>query len=100
MTFSPDRAAFAYVGAFVEEMSRSGVRHVCVAPGSRSTPLALTIARHPTLRTWVHLDERVAAFFALGMARALGAPVALKTDTLRHAPVGDSLMPSSQRQHA
>ena len=77
MTFSPDRAAFAYVGAFVEEMSRSGVRHVCVAPGSRSTPLALTIARHPALRTWVHLDERVAAFFALGMARALGAPVAL-----------------------
>jgi len=77
VTFSPDRAAFAYVGAFVEEMSRSGVRHVCVAPGSRSTPLALTIARHPALRTWVHLDERVAAFFALGMARALGAPVAL-----------------------
>src|SRR5205814_8590399 len=34
------------------------------------------------------------------LAMWLGAPVALKTDTLRHAPVGDSLMPSSQRQHA
>ena len=36
----------------------------------------------------------------LAFAMWLGAPVALKTDTLRHAPVGDHLMPSAQRQHA
>lgn len=77
MTSTPDRAAYAYIGAFVEELARAGVRHVCVAPGSRSTPLALTIARHPLLRTWMHLDERSAGFFALGMARGLGEPVAL-----------------------
>jgi 2-succinyl-5-enolpyruvyl-6-hydroxy-3-cyclohexene-1-carboxylate synthase len=68
---------FAYVSAFVDELSRAGVRNVCIAPGSRSTPLALTIAQHPDLRCWMHLDERSASFFALGMARALSEPVAL-----------------------
>jgi 2-succinyl-5-enolpyruvyl-6-hydroxy-3-cyclohexene-1-carboxylate synthase len=77
LTSAPDRAAFAYVGAFVDELVRSGLRHVCIAPGSRSTPLAIMLAEHPRLRSWVHIDERSAAFFALGMARVLGAPVAL-----------------------
>lgn len=77
MTISADRAAHAYVGAFVEELARAGVRHVCIAPGSRSTPLAAMIAAHPGLRTWMHLDERSAAFFALGMARCSGEPVGL-----------------------
>jgi len=77
VTTSPDRAAFAYIGAFVDELARARVRHVCVAPGSRSTPLALTIASHPALHTWMHVDERSAGFFALGLARALGEPVVL-----------------------
>lgn len=77
MSGSPAESAHAYVGAFVDELARAGVRHACVAPGSRSTPLALTLAVHPDVRVWVHLDERSAAFFALGMARAIGAPVAL-----------------------
>jgi 2-succinyl-5-enolpyruvyl-6-hydroxy-3-cyclohexene-1-carboxylate synthase len=72
-----DRAAHAYVGAFVDELARAGVRHVCIAPGSRSAPLAPLVAGHPALRVWMHLDERSAGFFALGMARVLGEPVAL-----------------------
>jgi 2-succinyl-5-enolpyruvyl-6-hydroxy-3-cyclohexene-1-carboxylate synthase len=77
VTAPPDQAAAAYLGAFVDELARAGVRHVCVAPGSRSTPLALLIAREPRLRIWMHLDERSAAFFALGMARVLQEPVAV-----------------------
>jgi 2-succinyl-5-enolpyruvyl-6-hydroxy-3-cyclohexene-1-carboxylate synthase len=65
------------VGAFVDQLAHAGVRHVCVCPGSRSTPLALLLAQHPSLRVWMHLDERSAGFFGLGLARALGQPVAL-----------------------
>lgn len=66
-----------FVGAFVDELSRSGVSHVCLCPGSRSTPLALLLRKHPAIKVWTHLDERSAAFFALGMAKALREPVAI-----------------------
>lgn len=65
------------VGAFVEELVRAGVRDFCLAPGSRSTPLAIAVARQAGARPWMHLDERSAAFFALGLAKASRTPVAL-----------------------
>ena len=47
---STQQAAYAYVGAFVDELTRGGVRHVCICPGSRSTPLAMLCAHHPGIR--------------------------------------------------
>ncbi|HWC29104.1 MAG TPA: 2-succinyl-5-enolpyruvyl-6-hydroxy-3-cyclohexene-1-carboxylic-acid synthase, partial [Dehalococcoidia bacterium] len=66
-----------YCGTFVDELVAAGVENVCLCPGSRSTPLALTFARHPGIKLWMHLDERSCAYFALGMAKASGKPVAI-----------------------
>jgi 2-succinyl-5-enolpyruvyl-6-hydroxy-3-cyclohexene-1-carboxylate synthase len=68
---------YRYIGAFVDELARAGLRHVCFAPGSRSTPLAVMLAEHPDITLWTHLDERSASFFALGMAKASREPVGL-----------------------
>ncbi|MCL6592758.1 MAG: 2-succinyl-5-enolpyruvyl-6-hydroxy-3-cyclohexene-1-carboxylic-acid synthase [Alicyclobacillus sp.] len=63
--------------AFVGELSRAGVKDVCLSPGSRNTPLAAACARHPELRVWTLLDERAAGYFALGLAKAQRQPVLL-----------------------
>lgn len=68
---------YAYLGAFVDELARAGVRHVIICPGSRSTPLALSFAQQPAIHPWVLLDERSAGFFALGLAKVTRTPVAL-----------------------
>jgi 2-succinyl-5-enolpyruvyl-6-hydroxy-3-cyclohexene-1-carboxylate synthase len=75
--FSLTNPLYAYVGAFVDELQRAGVHHAVVCPGSRSTPLAITLASQPAIHVWMHVDERSAAFFALGMAKRLAQPVAL-----------------------
>src|SRR5690349_24941208 len=68
-----------YLGlrAFVDELVRCGVREACTSPGSRSTPLVLSLAREPRLRATSHVDERAGAFFALGLAKASGRPAVL-----------------------
>ena len=68
---------YAYTGAFVDELQRAGVRNVVICPGSRSTPLAIAFAAQPAIRTWIHVDERSAAYFGLGMAKQSHQPVAL-----------------------
>lgn len=71
---SRDAALFA--SAFLDELYACGVRDVVVSPGSRSTPLAM-VAWASEMRLFVDVDERGAAFFALGLAKASGRPVCL-----------------------
>ncbi len=66
-----------WCGVLVETLFRRGVRHAVIAPGSRSAPLAFAFARHPKIESVPVLDERSAAFFALGLARQHLRPVAL-----------------------
>jgi 2-succinyl-5-enolpyruvyl-6-hydroxy-3-cyclohexene-1-carboxylate synthase len=63
--------------AFADELARCGLEHACTSPGSRNTPLILALVREPQIRTWSHIDERCAGFFALGAAKASGRPVAI-----------------------
>src|SRR5256885_10594373 len=67
----------AFAATLVDELARSGLREVCIAPGSRSAPLAMAFARNPDVRVWMHVDERCAGFFGLGLAKTAGRPVAV-----------------------
>ncbi|MFL6559091.1 MAG: 2-succinyl-5-enolpyruvyl-6-hydroxy-3-cyclohexene-1-carboxylic-acid synthase, partial [Bacillus sp. (in: firmicutes)] len=67
----------AYIAAIVSELIFTGVTDVVVSPGSRSTPMAMIMAEHPDLKVHIHVDERSAAFFALGIAKSLNKPVAI-----------------------
>jgi len=70
-------ANLAFARALVAELHACGVVEAVVCPGSRSTPLALAVALQDGLAHRVHLDERNAAFHALGHAKASGQPVIL-----------------------
>ncbi|WP_227354796.1 2-succinyl-5-enolpyruvyl-6-hydroxy-3-cyclohexene-1-carboxylic-acid synthase [Haladaptatus salinisoli] len=59
---------------FVDELAAGGVDAVCLAPGSRSTPLTVAFAAHDDVEVFSYLDERSAAFFALGRAKRTGTP--------------------------
>jgi len=63
--------------AFCDELGRCGMEHACTAPGSRSTPIVLSLVRDQRIRCWSHIDERCAGFFALGAAKRSGRPVAV-----------------------
>ncbi|NEK87114.1 2-succinyl-5-enolpyruvyl-6-hydroxy-3-cyclohexene-1-carboxylic-acid synthase [Blastococcus saxobsidens] len=72
----------AFARVLVDELVRGGVTDAVLAPGSRSAPVALALAaaeRDGRLRLFVRIDERTAAFLALGLAKASGRPVPVLT---------------------
>ena len=74
---TPTTDTYTLLRAFVDELARCGMRAACTSPGSRSAPLVLTLARERRLGCFSHVDERCAGFFALGLAKASGLPVAV-----------------------
>ncbi|MFZ6030202.1 MAG: 2-succinyl-5-enolpyruvyl-6-hydroxy-3-cyclohexene-1-carboxylic-acid synthase [Chloroflexota bacterium] len=70
-------AALLWAQVLVDELARGGLRRVVIAPGSRSTPLTLAFTAHEKMHCTLQLDERSAAFFALGLTLAGGEPAAL-----------------------
>ncbi len=73
---APNRTTL-WGGVIADELAAAGVSGAVLAPGSRSTPLTVAIAEHDGIETFSVLDERSAAFFALGRARRTGDPTAV-----------------------
>ncbi len=65
------------ISAFVNECVKHGMRHIVCSPGSRNAPLVIAFDEHPEVETFVIHDERCAAFYAMGMAQQLNAPVGI-----------------------
>ena len=73
----PQNLNFYWSTRFVCTLYRFGVQRVVLSPGSRSTPLTLAFAAHPGFDKTIAIDERSAAFTALGMSKADHAPTCL-----------------------
>jgi 2-succinyl-5-enolpyruvyl-6-hydroxy-3-cyclohexene-1-carboxylate synthase len=67
----------SFAATFVDELAAQGVEYACISPGSRSSPLAMAIQRHPKINGLVHIDERSGSFFGVGLAKTTGKPVVL-----------------------
>lgn len=89
--------SYLAIRALLDELVRCGLTHACTCPGSRNTPLVLSIAREPRLRAFSHVDERAGAFFALGAARASGRPVAI---TCTSGTAAANFLPAVVEAHA
>ena len=76
-TAPPSDVQATFCATLVDEWSRLGLDRAVIAPGSRSTPLALALASDARWTTAVFHDERSAAFAALGYAASSGRPAVL-----------------------
>jgi 2-succinyl-5-enolpyruvyl-6-hydroxy-3-cyclohexene-1-carboxylate synthase len=62
---------------FLNELVSVGIKYACISPGSRSTPLTLAAAKNKKIKSFINIDERSSAFFALGLAKSTNTPVIL-----------------------
>src|SRR3954462_6819105 len=92
----PVNPTYAPLQAFVDELARCGMTHAVTSPGSRNAPLSLTLAADRRLEAGSVLDERAAGFFALGMAKATGRPVAV---TCTSGSAAANLLPAVVEAH-
>lgn len=70
---------FLYASVFINTLQLQGLKHAVIAPGSRNTPLIAALDANKNIQKTVILDERSAAFFALGIAKATKKPVLVVT---------------------
>jgi 2-succinyl-5-enolpyruvyl-6-hydroxy-3-cyclohexene-1-carboxylate synthase len=64
---------------FFDQLADLGVKYACISPGSRSTPLIISLASNKNITLYTIVDERSSAFFALGLAKKTNTPVVLVT---------------------
>ncbi|MEM8780369.1 MAG: 2-succinyl-5-enolpyruvyl-6-hydroxy-3-cyclohexene-1-carboxylic-acid synthase, partial [Cyanobacteria bacterium P01_G01_bin.49] len=77
MLFDFSNVNTVWSSLLIETLNRLGLKTAIICPGSRSTPLTVALANHSQIETIPVLDERSAAFFAMGIAKRRGTPVAL-----------------------
>ena len=75
----PVNRNFIWTETFANQLVSLGVKYACISPGSRSTPLTISFSKQKKIKCFVHIDERVSGFFALGLAKATNTPVVVIT---------------------
>jgi 2-succinyl-5-enolpyruvyl-6-hydroxy-3-cyclohexene-1-carboxylate synthase len=92
----PINRTYAPLQALVDELARCGLRRAVTCPGSRNAPLLLSLTADERIDCVSVIDERSAGFFALGMAKSSGRPVAV---TCTSGTAAANLLPAVAEAH-